>query len=69
MATLLRPTVGRVTTAGFGVSRNLGEVKKRIRIVFQDPSLDNQLTEYDSMYTHGKLYGLSGAELHICLGL
>ncbi len=26
--------------------------------MFQDPSLDNQLTAYDNMYIHGKLYGI-----------
>jgi len=26
--------------------------------VFQDPSLDNQLTAYDNMYIYGKLYGI-----------
>ncbi len=26
--------------------------------MFQDPSLDNQLTSYDNMYIHGKLYGI-----------
>lgn len=64
IATLLKPTAGRAIVAGFDVSRKPEEVRKRIGIVFQDPSLDNQLTGYDNMYIHGKLYGLSSAELH-----
>ncbi|MEZ0346372.1 MAG: ATP-binding cassette domain-containing protein [Infirmifilum sp.] len=63
ITTLLKPTSGRVTVAGFDVVKQPGLVRKRIGIVFQDPSLDNQLTAYDNMYIHGKLYGLSGEEL------
>lgn len=64
IATLLRPTSGRVAVAGFDVVESPEEVRKRIGVVFQDPSLDNQLTGYDNMYIHGKLYGLRGPELH-----
>jgi len=64
IATLLKPTSGRVLVAGFDAARKPEEVRKRIGIVFQDPSLDNQLTGYDNMYIHGKLYGLKGAGLH-----
>ena len=63
LTTLLRPTSGRVYVAGYDVVKQPGEVRKRIGIVFQDPSLDNQLTAYDNMYIHGRLYGLSGEEL------
>jgi len=64
IATLLRPTGGRVTVAGYDVVRQPDEVRKRIGVVFQDPSLDSQLTGYDNMYIHGRLYGLKGRELH-----
>ena len=63
IATLLRPTAGRVTVAGHDVVREAPEVRKRIGIVFQDPSLDSALTAYENMYIHGLLYGLSGEEL------
>jgi len=64
IATLLKPTSGRVLVDGHDVVREPGEVRKRIGIVFQDPSLDNQLSAYDNMYVHGRLYGLKGRELH-----
>ena len=64
IATLLKPTKGRVLVAGYDVVREADKVRKKIGIVFQDPSLDNQLTGYDNMYIHGKLYGLKGRELH-----
>jgi ABC-2 type transport system ATP-binding protein len=63
LATLLKPTSGRAIVAGFDVTRHPAEVRKKIGIVFQDPSLDNQLTAWDNMYIHGMLYGLSGLEL------
>ncbi|ACL10823.1 daunorubicin resistance ABC transporter ATPase subunit [Desulfurococcus amylolyticus 1221n] len=63
ISTILRPTSGRVLVAGHDVLREPGEVRKKIGIVFQEPSLDNQLTAYDNMYIHGRLYGLGGEEL------
>ncbi|MEM2009211.1 MAG: ATP-binding cassette domain-containing protein [Thermosphaera sp.] len=63
IATLLKPTSGRVFVAGVDVSENPQSVRKKIGIVFQDPSLDNQLTAYDNMYIHGKLYGIQEPEL------
>jgi len=64
IATLLKPTFGRVLVGGYEVTRDPDKVRRKIGIVFQDPSLDNQLTAYDNMYIHGKLYGLKGRELH-----
>jgi ABC-2 type transport system ATP-binding protein len=63
IATLLKPTKGSVLVAGYDVVKEADKVRKKIGIVFQDPSLDNQLTGYDNMYIHGKLYGLKGREL------
>ncbi len=64
IATLLRPTAGKVMVAGYDAVSNPYEVRKRIGIVFQDPSLDMNLHAYDNMYIHGRLYGLKGRELH-----
>ena len=64
IATLLKPTKGKVLIADYDAVREADKVRKKIGIVFQDPSLDNQLTGYDNMYIHGKLYGLRGRELH-----
>ena len=64
IATLLKPTSGRVLVGGFDVSREPGKVRRLVGVVFQEPSLDNQLTAYDNMYVHGRLYGLRGRELH-----
>lgn len=63
IATLLKPTFGRVWVNGHNVVEEPDAVRRRIGMVFQDPSLDNQLTAYDNMYIHGRLYGLRGEEL------
>lgn len=63
LATLLKPTSGRAVVAGYDVLEEPREVRKRIGMVFQDPSLDTDLTAYENLYIHGKLYGVRGREL------
>ncbi|MCI4462142.1 MAG: ATP-binding cassette domain-containing protein [Thermogladius sp.] len=63
IATLLKPTSGRVIVEGYDAVKEPGKVRRLIGIVFQEPSLDQQLTAYDNMYIHGRLYGYSGNEL------
>ncbi|MEM2529236.1 MAG: ATP-binding cassette domain-containing protein [Ignisphaera sp.] len=63
IATILRPTSGRIFVAGHDVVKEADRARKYIGIVFQDPSLDFDLTAYDNMYIHGRLYGLKGPEL------
>jgi len=56
LTTLLRPTSGTIAIDGLDpVARPL-EVRKRFGIVFQDPSLDGELTAYENMDLHGVLY-------------
>ncbi len=64
LTTLLKPTSGRAIVAGYDVVKAPNSVRKRIGVVFQDPSLDRELTAYENMYIHGKIYGLSGKELN-----
>jgi ABC-2 type transport system ATP-binding protein len=56
LTTLLKPTRGALELDGLDPSRNKNEVRKRFGIVFQDPSLDNELTAYENMDFHGVLY-------------
>jgi ABC-2 type transport system ATP-binding protein len=58
LTTLLKPTSGEVQVDGFDPTRNQAEVRKRFGIVFQDPSLDDQLTAYENMDLHGALYAV-----------
>jgi ABC-2 type transport system ATP-binding protein len=56
LTTLLRPTSGTMSLDGLDpVARPL-DARRRFGIVFQDPSLDNELTAYENMHLHGVLY-------------
>lgn len=61
LTTLLKPTRGTVELNGLNPDRHKNEVRKRFGIVFQDPSLDNELTAYENMDFHGVLYKVPGA--------
>ncbi len=63
LTTLLKPTSGKAVVAGYDVVEDAREVRKRIGIVFQDPSVDRDLTAYENMLVHGGVYGLKGREL------
>ncbi|MBX4199006.1 ATP-binding cassette domain-containing protein [Candidatus Parcubacteria bacterium] len=58
LTTLLDPTGGSVMLNGFDPRENPDEVRKSFGIVFQDPSLDSDLTAYENMEIHAVLYGL-----------
>jgi ABC-2 type transport system ATP-binding protein len=60
LATLLRPTSGSALVNNFEISSNEAGVRKSIGIVFQDPSLDEELTAYENMDFHGRLYRIPG---------
>jgi ABC-2 type transport system ATP-binding protein len=56
LTTLLQPTSGSVEIDGLNPSDKKSEVRKRFGIVFQDPSLDQDLTAWENMELHGVLY-------------
>jgi ABC-2 type transport system ATP-binding protein len=58
LCTLVRLTSGRARVAGFDVSTDPSAVRSRIGLVFQDPSLDGQLTGRENLEFHAFLYGL-----------
>ena len=63
ITTLLKPTSGTIRVAGYDAIKNPNEVRKRIGIVFQDMTLDRELTAYENLYIHGRIYGYKGEEL------
>lgn len=63
LVTLMKPTSGEAYVAGFSVTEEPVRVRERIGIVFQDTSVDRNLTGWENLYIHGLIYGLSGAEL------
>ncbi|MDD5457622.1 MAG: ATP-binding cassette domain-containing protein [Candidatus Margulisbacteria bacterium] len=56
LTTLLQPTSGQVKVNGFDPQKNKDKVRQSFGIVFQDPSLDEELTAYENMELHGILY-------------
>ena len=60
LTTLLKPTSGSLTLDGLDPAKHQNEARKRFGIVFQDPSLDSELTAYENMDIHGVLYGVPG---------
>ena len=62
LATLLRPTAGSATVAGFDVARDRDAVRKSIGIVFQEPALDGRLTGRENLVFHTMMYGIGKAE-------
>lgn len=58
LTTLLVPTSGSITINGFDPVHEQEDVRKSFGIVFQDPSLDDELTAYENLEFHGVLYGV-----------
>lgn len=56
LSTMLKPTSGSATVAGFDVLSQPARVRERIGVVFQDPSLDEELSGRENMTFHAKLY-------------
>ena len=56
LTTLLKPTSGAIELDGLDPQVKQNEARKRFGIVFQDPSLDGDLTAWENMEVHGVLY-------------
>lgn len=63
LSTLLRPDDGEASIVGFNVVTAAADVRARIGVVFQAPSLDAKLTVRENLLCGGALYGLKGKEL------
>ncbi len=58
LTTLLSPTSGTVELDGLNPVTQQSEARKRFGIVFQDPSVDDELTAWENMDLHGALYSV-----------
>jgi ABC-2 type transport system ATP-binding protein len=63
LSTLIPLQAGSVGILGFDVRNQTHEVRRRIGVVFQAPSLDRKLTVQENLACQGKLYGLAGGAL------
>jgi len=61
LATLLPPTSGTARINGFEIAGDPDGVRRSIGIVFQDQSLDEELTARENMDFHGRLYHVPAA--------
>jgi len=61
LTTLLAPTAGRIEINGYDPLREQDKVRRSFGIVFQDPSLDEELTAYENMQFHAVLYSVPAA--------
>jgi ABC-2 type transport system ATP-binding protein len=62
LCTLLAPTSGRATVAGYDVATDPGAVRLRIGVALQEAALDPRQTGAELLRLQGLLYGLSKTE-------
>ncbi|MGK2950056.1 MAG: ATP-binding cassette domain-containing protein [Acidimicrobiales bacterium] len=58
LCTLVRPTAGSARVAGFDIVDQRDDVRRHLGLVFQDPTLDGQLTAAQNLRLHAELYGI-----------
>ncbi|MHC1586415.1 MAG: ATP-binding cassette domain-containing protein, partial [Candidatus Hecatellaceae archaeon] len=58
LTTLMKPTEGRGYVAGFDILRQPHQVRRRIGVLFQDITLDRELTGWENLWIHGLIYGI-----------
>ncbi len=61
LCTLVQPSAGTATVAGYDVVRQRDDVRRTIGLVFQDPTLDGYLTAEQNLRMHAELYGVPKA--------
>jgi ABC-2 type transport system ATP-binding protein len=60
LTTTLAKTTGTVTIGGYDLDRKARDVRQSIGIIFQNPSLDLNLTAEENIRFHVSLYGIYG---------
>ena len=58
LITLLHPSSGEIKINGFNPLTEKHNARRSFGIVFQDPSLDDELTAYENMEFHAVMYGV-----------
>jgi|Deesub1362B_J571_1020462.scaffolds.fasta_scaffold00123_57 ABC-2 type transport system ATP-binding protein len=58
LCTLLKPTSGEASVYGFDCVKEPAKVRQAIGIVFQDSTLDKDLTAYENLLYHAILYNV-----------
>jgi ABC-2 type transport system ATP-binding protein len=68
LCTLIRPTSGIARVSGFDVVTEHDAVRRRIGLVFQDPTLDGYLTARQNLLVHAELYGIDPGAIETRIG-
>ncbi|HEX4725276.1 MAG TPA: ATP-binding cassette domain-containing protein [Pseudonocardiaceae bacterium] len=63
LCTLLRPTAGHATVAGYDVVAQRNDVRRNIGLVFQSTTLDDYLTAERNLRLHAELYAVPRASV------
>jgi ABC-2 type transport system ATP-binding protein len=63
LSTMMAPSEGRASVAGFDVASQSESVRRCIGVVFQSQSLDKKLSVEENLRAQGHLFGLSGSTL------
>ena len=63
ISTLMPPDAGQSRVMGFDTVASPDQVRMNLGIIFQQPSLDDELTVLQNLSFHGTLYGLTGNAL------
>ena len=58
LTTTLSPTAGKIEIAGYDLVRDANRVRAQVGIIFQQPSLDQNLTAEENVRLHANMYGL-----------
>lgn len=56
LTTILFPTSGKIKLNDYNVLKHKDDVRKSIGVIFQDHTLDDELTAYENLYYHAVLY-------------
>jgi ABC-2 type transport system ATP-binding protein len=63
LTTLLRPTSGTATVAGFDVAKHPDEVRRRIGVALQDAAIDPLMTGTELLRLQAVLYGIPQTQM------
>lgn len=63
LCTLIAPTSGQISVAGHDVTTEPKEVRRHIGLVFQESTLDDQLTAEENLRFHAVLYRVPSQEV------
>jgi ABC-2 type transport system ATP-binding protein len=63
LSTLIPLQSGRARVLGRNLAGDTIEIRRKLGVVFQHPSVDGKLTVLENLQHHGRLYGISGRRL------